>query len=360
MQRALHPQAADFFSPTYESARLRFRAAAAANGATLDALPLSATGPDGLPLTIDIAWLGPARPKQAILHSSGLHGAEGFTGSAIQLRALAAPPELPAGAALVLVHCLNPYGMAWNRRVNENNVDLNRNFLHSETRPETPPLYNRLDPLLNTPSPPCNDLFLLRMVPILARYGFRQLTQVVAGGQYTHPKGLFFGGQALQEGPQVFLKWLSDRLHGVETLTAIDIHTGLGRFADDVLFIESNPHDEKIKRLQNAYGDRVVAQQHSGAMYECRGSMLAALEGLFPSAKVEAACQEFGTYPSPFVLKALRAENRWHHFGGSGLDHPTKRRVLEVFNPASRRWRARILQLGEKRLQEAVGLLRSA
>lgn len=27
-----------------------------------------------------------------------------------------------------MVHVLNPYGMAWLRRVNENNVDLNRNF----------------------------------------------------------------------------------------------------------------------------------------------------------------------------------------------------------------------------------------
>jgi hypothetical protein len=30
---------------------------------------------------------------------------------------------MPADAAIVLVHILNPYGMAWLRRFNENNVD---------------------------------------------------------------------------------------------------------------------------------------------------------------------------------------------------------------------------------------------
>jgi predicted deacylase len=29
---------------------------------------------------------------------------------------------------MILIHALNPYGFAWLRRVNEDNVDLNRNF----------------------------------------------------------------------------------------------------------------------------------------------------------------------------------------------------------------------------------------
>ena len=33
---------------------------------------------------------------------------------------------------LVIVHAINPFGMANNRRVNENNIDLNRNYLHKE------------------------------------------------------------------------------------------------------------------------------------------------------------------------------------------------------------------------------------
>ena len=76
------------FSPDYATARDRFRAAASAAGARLHSLPLEATGPDGLELTIDIAHLGAEQPDTVVLHSCGLHGVEGFAGSAIQLQLL--------------------------------------------------------------------------------------------------------------------------------------------------------------------------------------------------------------------------------------------------------------------------------
>ncbi len=63
------------------------------------------------------------------MESIGLHGVGGFPGSAIQLQFLNELPEVRRGGAIVLGHILNPYGMAWIRRFNENNVDLNRNFL---------------------------------------------------------------------------------------------------------------------------------------------------------------------------------------------------------------------------------------
>ena len=57
------------------------------------------------------------------MHSSGLHGIEGIAGSAIQLFWLQQSiPLLPKDRAIILVHVLNPYGMAWLRRFNEDNV----------------------------------------------------------------------------------------------------------------------------------------------------------------------------------------------------------------------------------------------
>jgi len=123
-----------FFAPDYTTARERFRAAARRIGAGLHALPLAAVGPIGETLTIDIAWLGPADARAALLHTSGLHGVEAFAGSAVQHALLNDPPAIAPGCALVLVHVLNPWGMAWLRRTNENNVDLNRNFLREENR----------------------------------------------------------------------------------------------------------------------------------------------------------------------------------------------------------------------------------
>src|SRR5687768_663923 len=131
----------EYFSPDYSTARDRFRAAAAKANGRLEVLPLDCTGPAGETLGIDLAWFGAAQPRRAILHLSGLHGVEGFAGSAIQLQLLDNLPELSDNSALIIVHILNPFGMAWLRRVNENNVDLNRNFLAGESYQGAPATY---------------------------------------------------------------------------------------------------------------------------------------------------------------------------------------------------------------------------
>lgn len=95
--------------------------------------------------------------------------------------------------------------MAWLRRVNENNVDLNRNFLTFEG--EVPPpskAYSLMEGLLNPTSPPAADFFYTRASAFLLRYGIRRLKQGVAEGQYAYPKKLFFGGDQLEKGPSLF------------------------------------------------------------------------------------------------------------------------------------------------------------
>jgi len=97
-----------FFSPDYFAARDRFREAAARAGGRVETLPLDAKGPGGQNLGIDIAWFGAANPRRVLLHSSGLHGIEGFAGSAIQLQLINDIPALPDDTALIVVHVLNP------------------------------------------------------------------------------------------------------------------------------------------------------------------------------------------------------------------------------------------------------------
>src|SRR5512140_608308 len=89
------------FSPNYELARDRFREAARRAGGRLVSLDLAAKGPQGEDLTIDVAWFGAEKPRRVFVHSSGLHGVEGFAGSAIQLRWLEAGiPPLPEDSAI--------------------------------------------------------------------------------------------------------------------------------------------------------------------------------------------------------------------------------------------------------------------
>lgn len=348
--------AADYFSVDYASARARFRASAGKAGAILHALALDAKAPEGADLTIDIAWLGQPDARRFLLHSSGLHGVEAFTGSAVQLALLAQPPEVPADCALVLVHVLNPYGMAWLRRTNENNVDLNRNFLaEDEHWHGAPELYDRIDPILNPPAPPGRDFFYLRALWQTWRHGFRPLKQAVARGQYEYPRGLFFGGRKLEQGPRLYLDWLQRHLTRAQYVFALDLHTGLGRWGEDTLLLEAGAGATPPEQLSAALDHPLVdVRADPGVAYEVRGGMGAGLARVFPVVPADFVLQELGTYSPLAVFHALREENRLHHYGAPKQDHPVKRRLMERLCPASARWRTRALGHGVRLAQRAA------
>jgi len=122
----------EYFHNGYSTARAAFLQAAGKAGAKLAAHAIRAQGPTGEELSIDTAWLGTDAPQRLLVVSSGTHGVEGPAGTAAQLQFLEEDwpaCRLPEDAAVLLLHANNPFGYAWRRRTNEDNVDLNRNFL---------------------------------------------------------------------------------------------------------------------------------------------------------------------------------------------------------------------------------------
>ncbi len=335
------------FPRDYQEAHGRFLRAAAGAGAALTCLELDARGPRSDALSIPIAWLGDKHPRRVVLHSSGLHGVEGFAGSAIQTALLEQPPSLPPGEALVLVHGLNPYGMAWLRRVNESNVDLNRNFPGpSQSWRGSPAAYGIVNPWLNPPSPPAQDGFLWRALGLILRHGYHTLEQAIAGGQHDYPQGLFYGGAGLEPGPGRYLAWLTDALSGVERLLAIDVHTGLGRWGRSSLFLESG----------QAPTAPAFVKSQTAPPYASRGGLCAALPNALPGTRVTGVVQEFGAYPALRVLHGLREENRWHHYGDGDLAHPAKHRLRSLFCPNHPSWRRAVLAQGLELARQAIAL----
>ncbi len=346
-------QSNPYFSPDYSAARSRFRQMVAERSGRLVILELDARGPGNEILSIDIGWFGTEMPRRVLLHSSGLHGVEGFAGSAIQLQLLEILPFLPADFALILVHILNPYGMAWLRRVNEENVDLNRNFLGPGEKFEgAPDVYIKLNSLLNPESPPSMDLFLLRAAWLLFRHGTPVLRQAVAQGQYEYRKGLFFGGKRLQQGPERYQSFLASHLSLAEQVIAIDVHTALGKFGKDVLLVE--PKHWVI--LRRVFGERVrPLEANDSPAFRLRGGYFSMLSRAFPQAEVFLLGQEFGTYSGLKVLHSLREENRLHHFGDRTLDHQTKRNLKESFCPKDPAWQSAVLARGKALVEETIG-----
>jgi hypothetical protein len=360
-----------FFSPNYDTARSRFRKAAEQAGLQLETYPLASVGPGGIDLSIDVAIAGHPEAHQALILSSGLHGVEGFLGSAIQLAileqelaTLRATPQIK----LILIHALNPYGFAWLRRVNEDNVDPNRNFLLFGERYEgAPRAYRRLAAFLNPPRPLRRYdalLFWCRAVWEISRHGLPTLRQAVAGGQYEFPQGLFFGGRQPIALLRILDHALPTWLASISSVLHIDFHTGLGKWGAYKLLLDSIVAPSRLAWLQRYFDPSSVENLSAPATkgdvaYQPRGSL-----GKWCQAKME-PCDyvflgaEFGTYSSVNMIAGLRAENQAHHWGlpqTAGAQR-VKQHFQELFCPASVAWRQRALEQGLHLVMQAAQAL---
>jgi hypothetical protein len=354
------------FSSDYFAARDRFRAAANLLGCRLESQAIESRGPTGEELTIDVARRGPERAERIIVVSSGLHGAEGRFGSAVQTawleacasRAMPGDSVPPSGAAIVFIHALNPWGFAHLRRTDQRNIDLNRNFLlPGEQYAGSPALYEKLDPILNPPGPTRRfDFFRARALAALARHGRAAVTEAVAQGQYGFPRGLFFGGTGESEVARLLGLALPRWLGNAERVLHLDFHTGLGAPPKCKLLADFRLSNEQ-RQLCRALGTAIVEPENTpSTFYRSRGGLGRWCRATFPDRQYLLLVTEFGTYPALKVLSALRGENQAHHFcqaGDARLDR-AKAALCEVFCPHSDHWRNASLAHGVSLIQSAV------
>jgi hypothetical protein len=173
----------------------------------------------------------------------------------------------------------------------------------------------------------------------------------VVGGQYSFPRGLFFGGARLEQGPQKYRDFLFQALAVAERVTAVDVHTGLGKYGSDLLLVPP----EEYERCRKVFGDRVTASEpEKSAAYRIRGGLHDMVQQVASPGAAVFVTQEFGTYAPTKVLHALREENRWHHFGSGSTDHPTKQKLLDIFCPPDQKWRSFVLERGGRTLRQAI------
>lgn len=351
-----------FFSPDYFTARDAFRARA---GGEQWSRTVHAVGPHGEPLSLDGVYLGAASPRRLVVITSGVHGVEGYAGSALQQLWLTEHAEsLPADIAILLVHAVNPFGFAHGRRANENNVDLNRNGLASFPGPANPG-YRALNAWLNPASPvPRVDDFFWRALPLFWRHGRAALTQAVAGGQYEFPQGLFYGGAAREESLIIFCEWLEQpRFADVQQVWHFDLHTGLGEYGRYQLLVEEPVGSPEFDLCARGFGaDRVKSDHPSNSThYSAHGVVPALVQRIFSKAQVIAVTVEFGTLRPAAMLRVLRAENRLYHHGARSAKQAERIRtgMREAFAPSDPVWREAVIAGGREiftRLQMLLAL----
>ncbi len=350
----------DFFSDSYVSARERFVAAATAAGFThkrrclrgKDASGNTFQGPNRTVLTLDIAVRKGPRGGQALVITSGLHGVEGYFGSAAQLALLSDSAWLEAtrDRTVVMLHALNPYGFARDRRWNETNVDLNRSFFaQGATRPETlSDTHLFVDFLAPKSPPPRIDTFLLQAVPLIARHGLPKLERTIVVGQYDYPKCLFFGGERASWTQSALERELPPLLDHAAEILLVDLHTGLGRYGTYQILLGDEDRPELVEMecrfSAAAVEDASTQSSGKGTGYKAHGLLTSWFKQLFADKTCYGVIAEFGTYSKPRMLQSLRAENRAHwHKGPQDRLRRTKANLREMFAPADRSWRSTVV-----------------
>jgi predicted deacylase len=353
--------ATKYFSRDYSEARQKFIEASNAVGAHIDSFEHHLKGPKGESLFTDVAIVGPKNASTIIVLESGTHGVEGFAGSAIQTGLLieGINSGLEPNMRIMLIHALNPYGFAHLRRFNEDNIDLNRNFLdHSKPYPANPG-YEELRDAISPKSISywINAKSIFKLLLYRLTNDKSALKKAISVGQYTDPQGIFYGGHKEVWSNKIIRTVFKRYLSKAEKVLLIDFHTGLGPYGNAEVILNENEHSDAYKRSVEWWGDRVknTASDESVSVH-LETTLKLAFAQMGPNVEITAVSLEFGTYSPLKVFWALRAENWLHNYGD--IEHPDrdkiKTKLLRAFYPDDDAWKLKVWNQGKEVVKQAL------
>jgi hypothetical protein len=340
--------AGDSFAPNYCDARRAFLETAGQACAQVWSVTHPRRGLQDETLAMDFAWLGPRLASRVLVSLSATHGVEGLYGSGCQVGFLRQQGRaaLPPDTAVLLVHGVNPFGFSWLRRVDADNIDVNRNCIDwQQSLPENAD-YALVHPML-LPAQWSPDSILrlrLQVVELMAKWGARRATRAITGGQYVHPEGLFFGGM----GPCWSSTTLAEQarlcLNQASVIAVLDHHTGLGPEGHTEIICRHLPGSQALTLARQWWGDDVTSPVEGQSQSQViDGNVRVALEQWCAQALVVSAALEVGTQPSEQVMLALVADNWLHQRGEpeSAVGDAIRAQVRDAFFIDTPVWRDR-------------------
>jgi hypothetical protein len=358
---------ADCFAQTYAEARQKFLDAVQDAGAVLLSSHQNPhKGPSGEDCITDVAWQGPRDARRLLVLVSGTHGIEGYAGSGCHvawLRERWFDRLAVQDTAILFIHAINPHGFAWGRRVNEDNVDLNRNFVdHTRAHPlndDYAALREHIDPThWEEPALSAHNAAIARFLG-LPRHDV--MCKAIHGGQYINPKGVFYGGSEPTWSNRLFRDLVALHGAGREHVAIIDYHTGGGVLGFCDLFID----DEHARaRTRDWFAHVTViaddkAAHGKNAQSETPGNLFYALPQILPGQALTLCLVELRTKGGGH--DEVRAENWLFQHGDpqSPQGLALRAQMRERFYPASPQWRVMQVYQSHSMLAEALhGLAR--
>jgi hypothetical protein len=358
------------YADSYSAARAKLQLVAAETGGVITThVHPHARGPDDGSLSIDVASFGPRNTRRGLLILSGTHGAEGYTGSALQIALMhtGALAALPPDTRVVLVHGLNPYGFAHGTRTTEHNVDLNRNFIDFSLRLPSNPAYLELHEALcpRDWTPEVREASTRAIATWIEKNGPKAWLDSSMKGQYDDPTGLNYGGRAPEWSHRTLREIVAQEFPAVQRLAVIDWHTGLGEWGEPFFLCFNERNSQEWERACDWWGRERVENEvgfEGGARPPYNGLVFYGVRGMVAPAQVTGGVIEFGTGPIQTTYEQLRAD-RWLRFGEVPADPALIARmraeVRESFTPTDPQWRSRVIDHGRDiQLQTLEGLAR--
>ena len=302
--------------------------------------------------------------KNLIILTTGVHGMEGYIGSVmLDVFFEEIYPTLNKDTTGVLVVAnVNPYGMKYKRRYNENNVDLNRNFIIDwnnfdlSSNKDYPEVKEFLQPEGKIGNALWHEVgFYGSLAKEALTKGADKVSDALLTGQYEYPTGVYYGGNGDEKSTAYLKSVFNDCLDGeYENLVHIDIHSGYGPRYNMVIF---NSVFETMTEAETkeAFGYDYVISHDSESFYATTGDTTDYFYRLAESKKAEktlfSTCFEFGTIGDSFMdsilsLKYTVDENRqhWYPTDNSVTSEVVKENYNELFYPTETEWREKTIQ----------------
>ena len=336
--------------PDFQTLRQRFMTAAEQRKGVVTSYPHSLPGPQSEPLYTDVVVIGNPAAQKLRLIISGTHGIEGYYGSESQsdwLEFIGQSP-LPDDTAIVLVHLINPWGTAYLRRVNEDNIDLNRHFVDfSQPLPENPE-YPFWHDVYHGDRYSADSLLSEK----LATYGWQTMQKIVEAGQYQSADGIFYGGQQPGWSYRIMETILRDHLSEAKVILSFDLHTGAGAWGHPMLLSIAEQPVAAHQWGKAVYGEWLTLlltgpgrQSDTGVAASATGYLSQFLINSLPETCILPLVVECGTYAGEDMHRRVR-DDHWLHlqdYSTSPTSDPViaiKQQLAEGFWPADPDWRS--------------------
>ena len=298
-----------------------------------------------------------------ILLTTGVHGMEGYIGSVmLDVFFEEVYPTLDTeNTGILIVANVNPYGMKYMRRYNENNVDLNRNFIEDwenfdrASNTEYPKVDKFLQPEGKMGNAFWHEVgFYLSLAKEAIFTGADTISDALLTGQYEYPEGVYYGGDGDEKSTTylkgVFRECLDSEY---ENIVHVDIHSGYGPRYNMVIFNSVQDETTEAEAVEMFGYDYIIAVD-SEEFYPTFGDttdyFYRLKNGIESDKDLYSTCFEFGTIGDSFIdsilsLKYTVDENRQHWYPTENkiTEAVVRENYYELFYPTETEWREKTI-----------------